>query len=674
MSLIASLATQTHYLADGAQLVWDFSFEDGYLLPEFVKAYKRSPGGVRTELTINPATDLIGPFQLKIVPAVDAGYTLVIYRATERNSPLVDFAGGARISPTNLDTATRQGIHLAAESGDFFGTTTEQDLVALGQAAAASAAAAAASQTNAAASASAASTSASAAATSASSAAASAASAATSAANAQAAARIEMRSIKSFGALVGDGVADDAAVWLAAAAAGPGIIDARGVTSKCLSQINVQDGQTWLLAGAHLYMAGTTQKLFNAVSKKDFNIVGECLIEGDLTINPGESVSAAAVYVEDCRRFKVSGITGRVIQGAVVQSEPGGSAVIRSDHGSFENIRGAECVWGFRNTVAGAGNEYCTLINPHFNAMAGAGVELCSGNVTVLGGQLVDNWDNIRIRGGSNNAHGIVVGANINHAQNYTIHVKDVTNGHTFSACHVYGNGTAGQGPIFFENSKRVVITGSLLDCWVYNNGGANQGPNWLMNNHCTGDYLGVQLLGTNPEFIRSFGNYGRGATWTGTTMNTPGPVSANLARAAGSPSAALTSGVATLLQWPTTEVNGNRASLYVAGEFTIPAEEGGTYELEGNQLFTASTVTGNASFIEVQVSLASGGGYTSVDVFTPTVVFGTGSVTNFAHKSVLCNLQPGDKVRIMATITGTGTITHGRSTWRSWVQFKKTA
>lgn len=155
-ALTLQLNSQNHWLADGIDTVWNFQFSGGYIDPSHVKAYKKSPAGVRTELTVVPSTDLIGPYQLRIFPAVDAGYTLVIYRATPKDLPIVDFTDGGGVTEESLDIVAKQAVFVAAESADFLGVTTSEDLAALALSAGSSAGAASASASTAAAAAAAA--------------------------------------------------------------------------------------------------------------------------------------------------------------------------------------------------------------------------------------------------------------------------------------------------------------------------------------------------------------------------------------------------------------------------------------------------------------------------------------------------------------------------------------
>ncbi|MCA3173566.1 MAG: hypothetical protein ING25_11030 [Burkholderiales bacterium] len=108
------LLSRTQYDTDGTSTVWDFNFSGGYILPEHVKAYYDSPEGVRT--VVNGT--LIGAYQLQITPAIPANNVLTIYRATPKDSPMVDFVDRGQVSEVALDTVARQAIFVAAEASD----------------------------------------------------------------------------------------------------------------------------------------------------------------------------------------------------------------------------------------------------------------------------------------------------------------------------------------------------------------------------------------------------------------------------------------------------------------------------------------------------------------------------------------------------------------------------
>lgn len=135
---ITELLSRTIYNTDGVTTVWNFNFAGGYLDKAHVKAYTETPAGLRTYLTV-VATDVIGPSQLQITPSPVAGNYLVIYRATPRNLPIVDFTDGSGLSEVSLDINAKQAVFLAAESQDVVETAPIAQAITAANAAAASA-------------------------------------------------------------------------------------------------------------------------------------------------------------------------------------------------------------------------------------------------------------------------------------------------------------------------------------------------------------------------------------------------------------------------------------------------------------------------------------------------------------------------------------------------------
>lgn len=132
-TIIQQLYSRTTWLTDGADTVWNFAFTGGYIDPSHITAYIKSPTTGEIEaVPFNVATDLIGPFQLRIVPALPAGYEFTIARVTPRDVPIVDFQDGGDISEYNLDTNAKQAVFIAAESLDsvlaaLLETSVDQD-------------------------------------------------------------------------------------------------------------------------------------------------------------------------------------------------------------------------------------------------------------------------------------------------------------------------------------------------------------------------------------------------------------------------------------------------------------------------------------------------------------------------------------------------------------------
>ena len=139
------LLTRTVYATDGVTTNWDFSFSGGYLDKSHVKAVTEAATGERTEIIVTEAM-IVGPFQVRIAPALAAGLTLTVYRDTPKDLPLVDFTDESGFSEIALDTNAKQAVFIAAETTDTVNTSSSYDAE---QAASSAAIAAAAAQVSA---------------------------------------------------------------------------------------------------------------------------------------------------------------------------------------------------------------------------------------------------------------------------------------------------------------------------------------------------------------------------------------------------------------------------------------------------------------------------------------------------------------------------------------------
>lgn len=116
---IRQLYSRHVWLSDGTDSIWNFSFTGGYIDKTHVKAKMTSPDGLTTELVpINYSTDFVGPYQLRVIPNIPAGYQFTIYRDTPKDLPIVNFQDGGRISEVSLDTNANQAVFIASETID----------------------------------------------------------------------------------------------------------------------------------------------------------------------------------------------------------------------------------------------------------------------------------------------------------------------------------------------------------------------------------------------------------------------------------------------------------------------------------------------------------------------------------------------------------------------------
>ncbi|WCD56176.1 tail fiber protein [Caulobacter phage KSC] len=113
------------FLSNGSQTTFEVSFAGGYISQSNVKAYYVNALGniVLVSLTF------IGPNTVSIGSPIPSGLTLVVYRDTPKDAPLVDFTDGSTINEKNLDKLARQAILATGEVLDRFNetiTTNEQ--------------------------------------------------------------------------------------------------------------------------------------------------------------------------------------------------------------------------------------------------------------------------------------------------------------------------------------------------------------------------------------------------------------------------------------------------------------------------------------------------------------------------------------------------------------------
>lgn len=243
------------------------------------------------------------------------------------------------------------------------------------------------------------------------------------------------------------------------------------------------------------------------------------------------------------------------------------------------------------------------------------------------------------------------VGVNINHNTTYNIETTDVTNGHDFIGCHLYGN-AAGSGAIFFDNSKGISIKGGHLDCWIYNYSGASSGYNYVTDMYCPGSYGDVKCLDASSKYPAELivqQSYGEGAYIAGISINDPGPVYAHARRETGS-TQSLVSSVAAQLVFPDVQVNGNRRGAYNAsnGDFTVPTDQAGQYRITADLTFSGTAMSATASYVDVKVDGAQARTYFLVPY--STTLLGT----TISHDIYL---DAGDVVQFIAAITGTSPV-----------------
>lgn len=112
------LFATNRFPGDGITTQFEIAFSGGYMDRAHVKAYiEVDTTGIRTPIT---ATDgmFIGPNTINLGVAAPVGSTMVLYRDTPKDAPLVDFTNGSRITEANLDKVAQQAVFIGAEVYD----------------------------------------------------------------------------------------------------------------------------------------------------------------------------------------------------------------------------------------------------------------------------------------------------------------------------------------------------------------------------------------------------------------------------------------------------------------------------------------------------------------------------------------------------------------------------
>jgi Phage T7 tail fibre protein. len=98
------------YIGDGSTIIFTVPFE--YLKKSFVKV-------VVAEAPIaSDAVEWLTATSIKLAVTPERGSTIYIYRDTEKDSPVTGYRNGAVLTGTDLDSQTRQLLHIAQETQD----------------------------------------------------------------------------------------------------------------------------------------------------------------------------------------------------------------------------------------------------------------------------------------------------------------------------------------------------------------------------------------------------------------------------------------------------------------------------------------------------------------------------------------------------------------------------
>lgn len=123
--------SMNEYVTNGTQTEFEISFAGGYLSQDHVLAGIGDGKDDNGDLINQEAVSFtwVGPNQISITPAPEAGKLLRIYRSTPIDAPLTNFQDSAVITEEGLDNNAKQAVFLAAELRDRIGTIPGWDYV-----------------------------------------------------------------------------------------------------------------------------------------------------------------------------------------------------------------------------------------------------------------------------------------------------------------------------------------------------------------------------------------------------------------------------------------------------------------------------------------------------------------------------------------------------------------
>jgi hypothetical protein len=394
--------------------------------------------------------------------------------------------------------------------------------------------------------------------------------------------------------------------------------------------LSILDGQTWLFEGGQIRHTDVDGTIFEAIEKSDFAILGKIILKGTLT--GAAANDEVGLYIEKCKRYRVEGVEARLFTGIGIHlsgdtSIPGN---FRGERGQFTDCAVYENTVGLQIDV-GAASEYNTWTN--FQAAGNVlGIDVAAGNNTFIGGNVVDNTEGVYVRNGSNHAHGIFSGVNINHNTSFNIKCEGVTNGQTFVGCHVYGD-SAFAGYIWFVNSKGCQVINGTIDAPIQCDG--TTGLNFITGNFIAGATNPV-ISGTDPEKLILRGNYTGTAPWS---LDDPADVYVQATR--GTSTQSLTTGNTEVVIFNNEEKDNRSAFDPTTGIFTAPYT--GRYQFICTMYLTGASGM-SATFMEFYKNNTTTINFGSL-VYNATNVLGTMTLD--------INMDAGDTMRVRVTSNG---------------------
>lgn len=400
------------------------------------------------------------------------------------------------------------------------------------------------------------------------------------------------------------------------------------------SKVSIRAGQCWLMDNPLFTQDGVAfTTILEADDIADWSILGKTRIKGTL-VTSSDVGAEKGLVVKGCSKYLVEGISCETMRSHGIHIMEGASAPApRGDQGQFLGCSAHKNRVGVE-VDAHTSAEFNTFTN--FQAAGNLdGIIVGAGNTSFIGGNCVDNTRGVTLLSGANHAHGEFSGMRIDHNNEYNLKTVSVTNGHTFTGCHFYGNGGS-TAPIWFENSKGMNLQGGVVDCAIRNDG--TTGQNAICNNYIPS--ATPALFGTNPEYLRMLDNFDADGSWV---LNDPAQEYTLLSR--GASGQAIPPATVLIFNSATKDKRGHYN--LSTGEYTAPVA--GVYRVKSNITITGSGFTAaGASFVILKVNNVTKG-YMPVISVSDTIAIGDVS------KDLL--LTAGDVVTLESSVGGTSPV-----------------
>lgn len=265
------------------------------------------------------------------------------------------------------------------------------------------------------------------------------------------------------------------------------------------NELEIKEGKRYFFNNTTITHTDFTKKIISAVGVDNFFITGSLVIEGTRTGT--NNLLESGIYLNNCKNFEISGVVIRNCRYCGIEIQNTTPVVAqRGDRGRFSNIAILD---GQFPIFLEENAEYHLFTNVTVSGNERA-VVIQGGNNNFVNCNIVDNEQGVQLISGTNHAHGIFSGCNINHNQEYNLYAVGVTLGETFDGCHIYGDSIGGLGKIRLENSRGICINGGQIDAMIEVIDGISNGGNMVCNNFIAGSFTTVTGSGTGDILIKN--------------------------------------------------------------------------------------------------------------------------------------------------------------------------